>query len=215
VAGVPAPNRSEEDTVTAGVALPDGVDTVLLDVGGVLYVDPWETLLLTPDVGLADRLGIPTGTAETVARSLWVEFAVRAAGESEYWARFGSAAGATVDLDLVAEVSDLLLRPTPEAQRWLAAADGLRIGVATDNTSFWFARQRDDLGLDAVLSPELTFTSFDVGRRKQDRPGLLDVAAEVCTPSRTAFVDDREHNRARARALGFRVVEAPAPTEPA
>ena len=37
------------------------VERVLIDLGGVLTVDPWESLVLTPRTGLADRLHLDRG----------------------------------------------------------------------------------------------------------------------------------------------------------
>ncbi len=191
-------------------ALPADADTVLLDVGGVLFVDPWETVLLTTDVGLVTRYGLDRRDAETAARALWPEFATREATEAEYWERLGQRLGVRFDPAIVEDVAAALLCPLPTAGEVLALVEDRRAGVITDNTAFWYPRQRDALGLDRIIDPELEFVSFRAGVRKRDRPGLFDVAAERCDPARTVVIDDRWRNLDRASALGFHVREVDA-----
>lgn len=187
--------------------LPDDVHTVLLDVGGVLFVDPWETLLLTAEVGLAARYDLDAGEASTAARALWPDFATRDATEEEFWDRLGSRLGVRFDPTLVEEISEALLCPLPTAGAVLALVGDRRAGVITDNTAFWYPRQRDALDLDSVLDPELEFVSCRAGVRKRDEPGLFDLAAQRCEPARTVVLDDRQHNLDRAEQLGFVVRE--------
>lgn len=194
-------------------------DTLMLDVGGVLFGDPWETLLLTPGAGLADRLGVDRRTADRAGRALWPRFAYWARPAEEYWAELGGLLGVTVPAGLVAELETLLLRPNPDAAALLrlAAERYERIGLISDNTAFWYPWQAAELRLDDVLDPGLVFLSYLRGVGKSDRPGLYAAASDRVRPRRTLVIDDRARNLERAGALGFRTAHyaMPAPVAPA
>lgn len=188
----------------AGVA----ADTLMLDVGGVLYGDPWETLLLTPGAGLADRLGLDPVAVHRAGTVLWPRYArsIRPAGE--YWAELGERLGVRIPPGLVAELEETLLRPSPHAAELLrhAAARYDRIGLISDNTAFWYPWQAAELRLDDILDPGLVFLSYLRGTAKADRPGLYGIAACHVEPHRTVVIDDRAHNLRRAAELGFHTV---------
>ncbi|MFE2973842.1 hypothetical protein [Streptomyces sp. NPDC059258] len=50
-------------------------DVVFFDIGGVLFCDPWETLLLTRGRGIADRLEVPRAVAKSAGAELWNGYA--------------------------------------------------------------------------------------------------------------------------------------------
>lgn len=195
-------------------------DTLLLDVGGVLFGDPWETLLLTPGAGLADRLGLDRLVVDRAGKSLWPRYAHRPRSADEYWSELGGLLGTTIPYPLIAELEGTLLRPSPDAAALLrlAAVRYERIGLISDNTAFWYPWQAAELGLDDVLDPGLVYLSYLYGISKSDRPGLYAAAADHLRPHRTLVVDDRAHNLERANALGFRTAHymmPPMPVAPA
>jgi len=192
-------------------------DTLMLDVGGVLFGDPWETLLLTPGAGLADRLGIDRLVADRAGKYLWPRYAHRTRPAEEYWTELGALLGTPIPIGLVAELETTLLRPNPDAAALLrlAAARYERIGLISDNTAFWYPWQAAELRLDDVLDPGLVYLSYLHGVSKSDRPGLYAVAADRVRPRRTLVIDDRAHNLERARALGFRTSQYAMPRVPA
>ncbi|HEY3687787.1 MAG TPA: hypothetical protein VGL93_32420 [Streptosporangiaceae bacterium] len=203
------PVRTAPPRVTAEVdAALRPADTLMLDVGGVLFGDPWETLLLTPGTGLADRLGLDRLDVDRAGTALWPEFSRRPRTAGEYWDGLAAALGVAVPARLVRELEETLLRPGPDAAALLglAARRYKRIGVISDNTAFWYPWQAAELRLDDVLDPDLVFLSYLHGAGKSDRPGLYDAAVARVPPGRTLVVDDRAHNLARAAALGFRTV---------
>ncbi|MEV3858305.1 hypothetical protein AB0J38_28815 [Streptomyces sp. NPDC050095] len=188
--------------------MPDA-DVILFDLGGVLFCDPWETLLLTPGRGIADRLGIPRAAAEAAGGKLWRRYSVTPAREADYWAELAAELGTELPAGIVRDAGHELLRPSPWAQRLLgaAAATGAALGIASNNTSFWYARQFARLGLSEWIDPALVYVSQDLGVTKgTPGRGLLDIAAEDLTGRRVALVEDRESNLRRAAALGLRAV---------
>ncbi|MET9498446.1 hypothetical protein [Streptomyces sp. NPDC006552] len=185
--------------------MPDA-DVILLDLGGVLFCDPWETLLLTPERGLADRLGVPRHTVEAVGAQLWDVFSVVPAEESSYWEQCAAGLGVALPVELIRQVERELLTPSPWAQELLAAAaaTGAELGIASNNTSFWYTKQARALHLDKWIDPALVYVSHDLGVTKgTPGRGLLEIAAEAVTGSRTGLVEDREPNLRRAAALGL------------
>ncbi len=179
------------------------VDVVLLDVGGVLFVDPWEHLLLAPGTGVSDQLGLQPSLLADAGRELWPRFSTSAGEEHAWWSAVGEAVGLTISAEVRVRAEEALL-PTAWASQVLEAARRFRsVGVVTDNTSFWYERQRRALQLDAVVTPGLELVSCEVGVRKRDDPGLLHHAATLVDPTRTIVVDDRAHNLEAASALGF------------
>lgn len=180
---------------------------VLFDIGNVLFCDPWETLLLTAEHGLADRHGLDRGRVAEVGAGLWRRYSLSETAEQHYWDDVARALGISVHADDVAALERTLLRPNPQAEQLLGSArdSGYRIGIASNNTTFWFAKQWSALALDRYVDPELVFVSHRSGVEK-DSPGrgLLEIAAETVTPSRTVLIDDRPKNLERAESLGFR-----------
>ncbi|MFD0352218.1 HAD family hydrolase [Streptomyces sp. NPDC127110] len=182
---------------------------VLFDLGNVLFCDPWETLLLTPGAGLADRMGLDRTRVAAAARQLWRRYSIVEADEPAYWGELGRALGVVIDPALVAEAEEALLRPGPHAQPMLAsAAAGSRaVGIVSNNTSFWYAKQADMLGLDRYVDPSLVFLSCRLGVSKGSAGrGLLELAAELADPARSLVVEDRTPNVERAAAVGFEAV---------
>jgi FMN phosphatase YigB (HAD superfamily) len=185
------------------------VETVLFDIGGVLASDYWETLLLTPRAGLADRLSQPRDVVEAAGSQVWEEFATREATEAEYWQRLADVLGHPVDLQVVAEVEHRLVRGNPTARGLVEElrGRGVRVGVVSNNTSFWWPKQLRLAGVDELVDGELLFLSCRFGCTKADAPrGLLDVAAEHVRPGTALLVDDREENVDLARDRGFAAV---------
>jgi FMN phosphatase YigB (HAD superfamily) len=183
------------------------MDTILFDIGNVLTTDPWESLLLTPGIGIADRLGIPREAAEAAGRTVWPRFSTDPqAREAEYWAAVEAELGVRIPLELVTYAEPDLLVANPAAVpvlRSLAGA-GVRIGIISNNTAFWYPKQAALLDLSTLVDPDLVFVSHLSGVDKVD--GLFDVAAAAVEPASTVIVDDRDSNIPRARSAGFGAV---------
>ncbi|MCA1707687.1 MAG: hypothetical protein LC808_32220 [Actinobacteria bacterium] len=194
----------------------DRIENVLFDLGGVLTSDPWESFLLTPARGIADLLGLDRAQVEAEGRALWDEYCVRESAEDEYWRDLERRLGVSIPTTVRLEVESTLLIVNPWASEILATLynSAFRIGVASDNTSFWFPRQEDLLGLDKYVSPDITFLSYRHGVRKNaSGGGLFEIAASRVDPRKTLMVEDRRHNIGRAKDYGFWTVECTLETE--
>ena len=191
------------DALVGALAAQGQCRWLLLDIGGVLFPDPWETLISAPAVGLAAQLRSPR-LAE-VAYELWETYSVRPSSELEYWADLARLAGLAIPPDVVRRAEADSLRPYPWAAKLLRST-AAHLGLISDNTSFWYEKQARALALD---SAELLvrFVSCELGATKRTRPqGLYDIAAAVLDGSRVVVVDDRLHNVERATQAGLGAV---------
>ena len=186
-----------------------GLDAVLFDLGGVLTSDPWQSILLTPGTGVADQVGLPRDSVKEAASGIWSWIAVRESTEAEFWAALEQDLDATIPQDAVREAERRLLVPNRYARSILATARdaGVRMGVVSDNTSFWYPKQAALLGLDEFVEESMVFLSCREGVSKADSPdGLFDRARDsVELPS--VVVDDRGSNLEVAEAIGFVGIE--------
>jgi hypothetical protein len=176
------------------------IDWLLLDIGGVLFPDPWQTLILTPDRGLMDRLNAPGLPA--AAERLWPKFSSSPLGEKEYWTELSRQSGVDIPVSMVEEVEHDLLVPLPWASALLASPIAHK-GIVSDNTAFWFKKQAVQLELDQYTMRPLLL-SFQERLRKKDRPrGLFEIAAELTATGKTLVVDDHVPNVIRAEEAGL------------
>jgi FMN phosphatase YigB (HAD superfamily) len=179
--------------------------TVLFDLGGVLTGDPWQAILLTPRLGVADRLGLDRAAVETAGELLWARYSLVAGEEQQYWADFRREVGREIPAELVCEVERETLHANPIARQvvQLVEESATSWGFISDNTAFWFRKQMRLLGL-AGHPAELDFLSFIDGASKTfTAPGLFEIAAGRVIPRQTLVIDDQQRNVTRAHDLGF------------
>jgi FMN phosphatase YigB (HAD superfamily) len=187
----------------------DGADTVLLDIGGVLAADSWEWLIMTPSRGLADQLELPRAAVTEVGKRLWRKYSLIPSTAEQYWSEFAAQLSIPVpSLQMVSELEDELIVAAPTAPLLLdhLVDHGVRIGIISDNTSFWYSRQYAVLGLGAFVSNDLVYLSCEYHRNKKADSSLFEIAARDQDATHTLVVDDREHNVSRARSFGFQAV---------
>jgi beta-phosphoglucomutase-like phosphatase (HAD superfamily) len=180
--------------------------TVLFDLGGVLTSDPWQTILLTPRLGIADRLGLDNAAVETAGELLWARYSLVPDEEQQYWSDFRREVGREIPADLVSEVERETLHANPLARQVLQLVEhsGTSWGFISDNTAFWFRKQMRLLGLEGRPA-ELDFLSFIDGASKTSTaPGLFEIAAGRVIPRRTLVIEDQLRNVSCAHHLGFR-----------
>jgi FMN phosphatase YigB (HAD superfamily) len=181
------------------------VRTVLFDIGGVLTVDPWQTLLLTPQRGIADRLGLDRDSVSAAGERLWPRYSSAPEDEQSYWHALQETLGHEIPTAVVREVEAETLRPNPAAKPAidLLEAGHVSWGIISDNTTFWYRKELDLLGLTGRVGDALEFVSFRYGRSKSSESSLFEIAARRVEPEHTVVVDDRQPNLARADRLGF------------
>ena len=186
-----------------------GDPAILFDIGNVLFCDPWETLFLSPQKGLADSRGLDRQVVERIGRELWYEFSTRESGECSYWREVEKRLDIRISPADITQLEEQLLFPNPHAETILQKASdtGRSIGIASNNTSFWFAKQRTALSLDRYVDPKLVFLSHVLGVEKGAvGQGLIEIAAAQVDVPASFFVDDRESNLDRAQNVGFTVI---------
>lgn len=182
-------------------------EIVLFDLGGVLVCDPWESLLLSPGRGLADQLRLDRNKTEQAGRALWQRYSLAEYEEEEYWEELSVSLSTRIPEALVQELEGELLYKNQQAHQVLetAKSKGFRIGIISDNTSFWFPKQARLIDLGKYADQSIVFLSYRLGLHKDlERGGLFDVAASVIDPSSTLVVDDRAKNVCQAVQHGFR-----------
>jgi len=182
---------------------------ILFDLGNVLFCDPWETLLLTPGTGLADLHGWDRRAVTHAGRKLWGKYSITKSSEAEYWEDFKSLLGVQISQSEIENASNRLLYPNPSATRILesAAVTGARIGIASNNTSFWFSLQWELLHLQRFIDPNLVFVSHELGVEKSTSgEGILEIAKNYTDARWTLFVDDRQGNLDRAKSIGYQTL---------
>ncbi|WP_159031078.1 HAD family hydrolase [Streptomyces acidiscabies] len=184
------------------------MSTVLFDLGDVLFRDPWETLLLTERTGLADRLGLDRAKVTETGRKLWHRFSLSETSEQDYWKALSRRLGQPVSPFLIRELEEELLVVNPSAETMLStAAPGRRVGIVSNNTTFWYAKQSGRLRLDKWIDPDLVFLSCREGVSKgTPGEGLFERAATRVDPATTLVIEDRPRNVARAGSAGFRTL---------
>ena len=186
--------------------VPRSVVAILFDIGGVLTPDPWETIICTPKRGLAARIGVPAERLSPHATAMWAKYAPQQTEERAYWEELAKLSGVAIPADLATSVQDELIVANAGARDVLRKARelGIRIGIVSDNTTFWYRRQASLLGIEDLVDASLVFLSFEQGLRKSTKHGGLysQVARSVDAPN-ALVVDDRLENLTIARELGF------------
>jgi FMN phosphatase YigB (HAD superfamily) len=183
------------------------ITTVLFDMGGVLASDIYEHVLFDRRYGLAPKGWIARRRWKVAAGPLWDQFAVQShAGESAFWHIFSERVHSPVDPSKALETERHELRINRDAAWLLPAlhAAGIKVGIVSDNTAFWYPQQLAALGLKKSIDPDLILLSYEHGVRKLT--GLYAIAAAKTDPTRTLVVEDRPMLRLAARRAGFHTV---------
>lgn len=178
---------------------------VLFDIGGVLTPDPWETLLLHPELGVLRERNIGLAAASARIAPVWDVFSVLPdAKESHFWRAAAHALDADIDEAALETCWPQLIAPNVETTavfEQLTAAD-IRIGLISNNTAFFYPRQAKLLSIDSYIDESLSYLSHRAGITKAN--GLFESAAhQLGTTADVLVIDDRLSNIERARACGF------------
>lgn len=183
--------------------------SILFDVGGVLTPDFWETILLTPDAGLADKLGLPRDAVGEAARLLWTDYSRNERVEKDYWNDLGRLLSVKIDEALIKNIEDAVIVVNEEAQDAikLTIDHGLAAGIVSNNTSFWYRKQMDLLNIESFLDPKLIFLSHKLGVVKGDiKKSMFSIVATEVEPQNTLVIEDRNLNVIIAQRYGFHAI---------
>lgn len=182
------------------------ITTVLLDVGGVMAPDPWETLWLTPGSGLAYKLNLSLHTVASTGPILFEQFSEAAFSESAYWKTWEECLHIAIPTELIQETEHKLLIPNPYLIEFLQQLQEqkIRIGITSNNTSFWYPKQVSAQILFKFFDSSLIFLSQELGTSKvSGNPDLYELAGQKTDPAHTLVIDDRQGNLTHAQSLGF------------
>lgn len=182
------------------------IQIVLFDLGGVLASDVVEGILFDRKYGLAPAGWLTRRRWRAAATVAWNYSAIRKSStEAEFWQHFSERLGTTVTLAQARAIMPHVMHVNQEAAKVIAdlSAAGIRVGMVSDNTPFWYQEQRALLGLVDTVDPSLTILSFEQGVTK--RHGLYHHAALIADPSSTLVIEDRLPWRRFARRAGFHV----------
>jgi len=180
------------------------IDTVLFDMGGVLVPGSMETILFTPKYGLVDQLSLDKSRVKEEMVLSYNKFnKVEKSREEDFWKELGGRLSVEFPMSLVNEIGEKLIIPNPQAKDVFKMLKelGFRIGIASNNTAFWYDKYSSMLNLDEYVDSGLVFVSHIFGNRKT--AGLLHHIAESVNPNETLFIDDQEYNLTVAKELGF------------
>jgi putative hydrolase of the HAD superfamily len=185
---------------------------VIFDLGGVLVTDIWEPLR----DWLVARYGLARPDVEAFGKAVvWdPEFACRPdhTDEAVLYDRIIRRFNLPITPDAMADRVGGFVRPIPGMMDRLRdlKGRGLTVGICSNNTEFWYARQRDVLGLEDHVDPGRIVLSCRAGEKKKNAKIFRDAVAAVETDAAAClFVDDRIKNVEAAAALGMTAVHLP------
>ena len=180
------------------------IKTVLFDIGGVLTPDPYETILLHEEHGLGHDLNL---TKEELSKKLsvvWEKYATTEnTSETEFWDEVNQTIGTKLREEDIVTVRRKVIIPNSETNTVFSflTDKGIRLGIISNNTSFFYELQASMLPIKKYIDANLIFLSQEEHCRKSD--GLFEVAAEALDPKSTFVIDDRFSNVEYAKKLGF------------
>ncbi|HSW37713.1 MAG TPA: HAD family hydrolase [Candidatus Saccharimonadales bacterium] len=180
------------------------IKTVLFDLGNVLSHDGHETYLTHELYGLALSLGLPKKEVIQKVTHIFRKYAVQSeADESDFWDEISETLGIELSPKAIATVKQQITTTNPEAIAAfkLLREHGIKIGIISNSSPFFYDQQAEPLLLDKYAEPDLVFLSHKRGHLKSN--GLFEVAAARLDPSSTFVIDDRPHNVEYAQKLGF------------
>jgi HAD superfamily hydrolase (TIGR01509 family) len=183
------------------------------DLGGCLFPDFLDTACGI----LAARYAITAERIEEARKGLWNIYAyakgvyapTTAQAEKLAWASFAAEAGIDASPEEIVAVTAECVRPLdPEYVALLERLKkrGVVLGIISNNTEFFWERQRQALKLERFFPSEHVFLSCDYGAPKNSREQQLfqaALAAASVPPEACIFVDDRVHNIECALQAGF------------
>ena len=179
-------------------SITDGVSTIVLDVGGVLFLD----VILRKIRDLSDRYGLNEWDVQKVRWELRASVDLGERSEAEFWTTVLAQCGVTAEPEDLGIAEYVVEVPgVREALRMLA--DRFRLAILSNDSEELSAMRRSRIEVpiaEAVISAE-------VGAMKPDhaiyRILLERLAAEA---DECLFIDDRMENVEAAREVGMRAL---------
>ena len=201
------------------------IKAIIFDVGGVLAYDVWEHLFFEPD-GVVALYKLNADVANKTGTKLWNEFAHQNTDinngwqklESDYWQRFIEQLHLETPTEKFIQLTDKFIKPVTGMSKLLESlrAKKIDLAICSNNTEFWFERQRRKLEFDKFFETDKTILSSRVGVSKnsvdfemfQAVINALNVDKQDCL-----FIDDKEENILRALRYGIAGILFPSHSE--
>lgn len=195
---------------------------IVFDIGGVLAFDVQESLFSDHESGLIKSYHLEPSQVLSVATELWRKYAYneRTNGhdwrrlESQYWEEFSRRLSLSTPVEDFIHLTVAFIRPVHGMMNILRNLHRQQVDIliCSNNTEFWFQRQRAKLGLDRYVSSESVVLSCRVGARKSSPKFEMFKALEPAMkydPEYYLFVDDRFENIQRAVQFGLTGIQFP------
>jgi len=191
------------------------VKAIIFDIGGVLAYDVSEHLLFGDD-GITSLYKLDRDVVRKVGAKLWNRFAHTRTTrnndwqqlERDYWRQLTDELDIRLPVDAFVQLTNKFIRPIKGMSTLLdrLKASEMHLAICSNNTEFWFERQRKKLDFDRYFEADKVILSSRVGVSKNSRDfemfraviNALDVAKQDCL-----FVDDREENILKAIRYGI------------
>lgn len=186
--------------------------SIIFDIGGVLAYDVWENLLLDEEKGIAKKYNLDKATAKNIGEKLWEEFAYRSGNfeelEREYWNRFISEVGISINIDDLINLTDKFIRTVDNMSSLLSKLKekGINLAICSNNNEFWFKHQSDKINLSDYFESKKIILSCRIGSSKSSKNFELfkeTVKALGAQKEECILVDDRVESIAKANEYGM------------
>lgn len=201
------------------------IKAIIFDVGGVLAYDVWEHLFIELD-GIVALYKLNNDMVHKIGAKLWNEFAYQNTDidngwqklEINYWQRFVEESHLELPIDKFIQLTDKFIKPIVGMPKLLERLKAKKIDLAicSNNTEFWFERQRRILGLDNYFETEKIILSSRVGVSKSSANSEMFqavVAALNTEKQNCVFIDDRDENISKALEYGITGILFPSHSE--
>jgi len=201
------------------------IKAIIFDIGGVLAYDVWEHLFFDPD-GIVALYQLNNEMVYKIGAKLWGEFAYQNIGiesswektEENYWQRFIEESHLELPVDIFIQLTDKFIKPVIGMSKLLERlkAKNVDLAICSNNTEFWFERQRRKLGFDEYFKTEKTILSSRVGFSKSSTGFEMFqtvVSALNAEKQNCIFVDDRKENISNALEYGITSIFFPSHSE--
>ena len=194
------------------------IKALIMDIGGILSPDIWEHLFLSKE-RISSFESVPKDTLQVVGAKYFALFAYRVWDraiswqklERIYWELVAAELNVTLNLAEVEQKTEDAIVSLIEMARLkeFAITSSMRIVFCSNETPFWFMRQKDKLAWDAVCRSDAFMMSFVFGESKSDsRATMFRACVDYLQtpPAETLFIDNQHGNIQQAKNFGFRAL---------
>jgi FMN phosphatase YigB (HAD superfamily) len=199
------------------------IKAVFFDIGGIIIQDPWEWMMVDSENNISEMFGLDPEEVASIGKEVWggydkVNPPDYHSFELQYWNDFLSKISNKPDSltpEYVIARANEYLTPINEGVILKLLQElrekGVVLGICSNNTEFWFQRQKMVFDFDRLFDEKQIILSQRVGLTKSGDPeemfSLVRDSAQVDFEE-IAFVDDRKNNIESATTQGIRAIYA-------